>query len=204
MRFTLTKPAKVLCCLLLAALGISQLRVDDDIRRLQPLPVELQAQESQIKTLTGQQGGMQGFLVTGADGEQALQRLERLDGRLAELKQRGVLQDFVSLSRWLPSLARQQQDAAAIRALLPQVVTRLQEAGVPIPAGGQAPVREPGWLTPAAWLASPVSEGSVLSFSMSSYDTSKGWLQRLSTVAYARSSIRCSHPFVTFYLKFRL
>ena len=148
-----------LCCLLLAALGISQLRVDDDIRRLQPLPVELQAQENQIKTLTGQQGGMQGFLVTGADGEQALQRLERLDGRLAELKQRGVLQDFVSLSRWLPSLARQQQDAAAIRALLPQVVTRLQEAGVPIPAGGQAPVREPGWLTPAAWLASPVSEG---------------------------------------------
>lgn len=147
-----------LLCLLLAALGISQLQVDDDIRRLQPLPVELQAQESQIKTLTGQQGGMQGFLVTGPDAEQALQRLERLDGQLAELKDRGALRDFVSLSRWLPSLARQQQDAAAIRALLPQVVIRLQGAGLPV----QEPARQPDWLTPADWLASPVSEGSRL------------------------------------------
>ncbi|WP_425968640.1 MMPL family transporter, partial [Aeromonas dhakensis] len=94
-----------LCCLLLAALGISRLQVDDDIRRLQPLPVALQGQEQRIQALTGQQGGMQGLLVTGADGEQALQRLERLDGRLAELQQRGALQAFVSLARWLPSLA---------------------------------------------------------------------------------------------------
>ncbi|MFM4911627.1 MMPL family transporter [Aeromonas dhakensis] len=147
-----------LCCLLLAALGISRLQVDDDIHRLQPLPAELQRQEQRIQTLTGQQGGMQGLLVTGADGEQALQRLERLDGRLAELQQRGALQEFVSLARWLPSLARQQEDAAAIRALLPEVVSRLKAAGLPL----QPPVREPHWLTPAAWLASPVSEGSRL------------------------------------------
>ncbi|CAD7492525.1 MMPL family transporter [Aeromonas dhakensis] len=147
-----------LCCLLLAALGISRLQVDDDIRRLQPLPVALQGQEQRIQALTGQQGGMQGLLVTGADGEQALQRLERLDGRLAELQQRGALQDFVSLARWLPSLARQQEDAAAIRTLLPEVVSRLKAAGLPL----QPPVREPHWLTPAAWLASPVSEGSRL------------------------------------------
>lgn len=147
-----------LCCLLLAALGISRLQVDDDIRRLQPLPVALQGQEQRIQALTGQQGGMQGLLVTGADGEQALQRLERLDGRLAELQQRGALQAFVSLARWLPSLARQQEDAAAIRALLPEVVSRLKAGGLPL----QPPVREPHWLTPAAWLASPVSEGSRL------------------------------------------
>lgn len=147
-----------LCCLLLAALGISRLQVDDDIRRLQPLPVALQGQEQRIQALTGQQGGMQGLLVTGADGEQALQRLERLDGRLAELQQRGALQAFVSLARWLPSLARQQEDAAAIRALLPEVVSRLKAAGLPL----QPPVREPHWLTPTAWLASSVSEGSRL------------------------------------------
>lgn len=147
-----------LCCLLLAALGISRLQVDDDIRRQQPLPVALQGQEQRIQALTGQQGGMQGLLVTGADGEQALQRLERLDGRLAELQQRGALQDFVSLARWLPSLARQHEDAAAIRTLLPEVVSRLKAAGLPL----QPPVREPHWLTPTAWLASPVSEGSRL------------------------------------------
>lgn len=147
-----------LCCLLLAALGISRLQVDDDIRRLQPLPAELQRQEQRILALTGQQGGMQGLLVTGADGEQALQRLERLHGPLAALKARGALQDFVSLARWLPSLARQQEDAAAIRTLLPEVASRLKAAGLPL----QPPVREPHWLTPAAWLASPVSEGSRL------------------------------------------
>lgn len=147
-----------LCCLLLAALGISRLQVDDDIRRLQPLPVALQGQEQRIQALTGQQGGMQGLLVTGADGEQALQRLEQLHGPLAALKARGALQDFVSLARWLPSLARQQEDAAAIRTLLPEVVSRLKAAGLPL----QPPVREPHWLTPAAWLASPVSEGSRL------------------------------------------
>lgn len=154
----LVRIALPLCCLVLAVLGVSRLQVDDDIRRLQPLPAELQGQERRIQALTGQQGGMQGLLVTGADGEQALQRLERLHGPLAALKARGALQEFVSLERWLPSLASQQEDAAAIRTLLPEVVSRLKAAGLPV----QAPVREPDWLTPAAWLASPVSEGSRL------------------------------------------
>ncbi len=146
-----------LCCLLLAALGISQLQVDDDIRRLQPLPVALQGRSSGSR-LSPASRGHAGPAGDGADGEQALQRLERLDGRLAELKQRGALQDFVSLARWLPSLARQHEDAAAIRTLLPEVVSRLKAAGLPL----QVPTREPHWLTPAAWLASPVSEGSRL------------------------------------------
>ncbi|MGL6469512.1 hypothetical protein ACSZNP_20630 [Aeromonas hydrophila] len=135
---------------------MSQLAVDDDIARLQPLPVELQAQERQIQRLTGQQGGMTGFLVTAADGETALQRLEAMSRKLAEAKAEGQLTGFVSLTQWLPSLARQQADHAALTGLLPEVVTRLNQAGVPVK--GEPRPWHP--LTPQQWLASPVSEAA--------------------------------------------
>lgn len=147
-----------LLVLILVAMGLSRLGVDDDIARLQPLPTELQAQERQIQRLAGQQGGMAGFLVTAADGEMALQRLESLAKALAQAKGEGQLASFVSLAQWLPSLAQQRADHAALTHLLPQVVARLNQAGVPVKA-----VPRP-WhpLTPEHWLASPVSEGSRL------------------------------------------
>lgn len=147
-----------LLCLALIVAGLSRLAVDDDIAHLQPLPTELQAQERQIQRLTGQQGGMTGFLVTAADGETALQRLEALGHKLAQAKAQGQLADFVPLTQWLPSLARQRADHAALTRLLPDVVVRLNQAGVPVKAEPRP------WqpLLPAQWLASPVSEGSRL------------------------------------------
>ncbi|MGL5815712.1 MAG: MMPL family transporter [Aeromonas sp.] len=147
-----------LLCLTLIGAGLNRLQVDDDIARLQPLPIELQAQERQIQRLTGQQGGMTGFLVTAADGETALQRLEAMSHKLAEAKAQGQLTGFVSLAQWLPSLAQQRADHAALTDLLPEVVARLNLAGVPVKAEPRS------WhpLTPEHWLGSPVSEGSRL------------------------------------------
>ncbi|MGY4025753.1 MMPL family transporter [Aeromonas rivuli] len=147
-----------LTCLLLVVAGLSRLQIDDDIGRLQPLPAELQAQEQQIQHLIGQQGGMAGFLVTGNDGEAALQRLEALTRTLALAKAQGQLTGFVSLAQWLPSLAQQRADHDALGKLLPEVVAGLNQAGVPVK--GVARPWQP--LTPALWLASPVSEGSRL------------------------------------------
>ncbi|WP_349919272.1 MMPL family transporter [Aeromonas veronii] len=147
-----------LLVLVLVVAGLGRLQIDDDIARLQPLPVELQGQERAIQRLTGQQGGMSGFLVTAADGETALQRLEALTGQLTQAKAEGKLTGFVSLAQWLPSLAQQRADHAALTALQPQVVARLNQAGVPVKAEPRP------WhpLTPELWLASPVSEGSRL------------------------------------------
>lgn len=147
-----------LLCLVLILAGVSRLEIDDDIARLQPLPTELQAQERQIQRLTGQQGGMTGFLVTAADGETALRRLEAMSQKLAQAKGQGLLTEYLPLSRWLPSLAQQRADHAALVRLLPEVVARLNRAGVPVKAEARA------WqpLTPEQWLASPVSEGSRL------------------------------------------
>lgn len=147
-----------LLCLILIGVGLNRLEVDDDIARLQPLPTELQAQERQIQHLTGQQGGMTGFLVTAADGETALQRLEAMSHKLAKARAQGQLAGFVSLAQWLPSQAQQRADHAALTRLLPEVVARLNQAGVPVEAKPRS------WhpLTPEQWLASPVSEGSRL------------------------------------------
>lgn len=147
-----------LLCLALILAGVSRLEIDDDIARLQPLPTELQAQERQIQRLTGQQGGMTGFLVTAADGETALRRLEAMSQKLSQAKGQGLLTEYLPLSRWLPSLAQQRADHAALVRLLPEVVARLNRAGVPVKAEARA------WqpLTPEQWLASPVSEGSRL------------------------------------------
>lgn len=144
--------------LILIGVGLNRLEVDDDIARLQPLPTELQAQERQIQHLTGQQGGMTGFLVTAADGETALQRLEAMSHKLAQARAQGQLAGFVSLAQWLPSQAQQRTDHAALTRLLPEVVARLNQAGVPVEAKPRS------WhpLTPEQWLASPVSEGSRL------------------------------------------
>ncbi|WP_421198091.1 MMPL family transporter [Aeromonas enteropelogenes] len=147
-----------LLVLVISAIGVSRLVVDDDIQKLQPLPHQLQAQEHQIQQLTGQQGGMTGYLVVGRDGEQALTRLETLAGHLEQARQRGQLEQFVAISQWLPSLARQQGDYHAIMESQPSVIAALKGAGLPV----EAKTRPFSPLTPEAWLASPVSEGSRL------------------------------------------
>ncbi|WP_279497950.1 MMPL family transporter [Aeromonas veronii] len=121
-----------LVVLVISAIGISRLAVDDDIQKLQPLPHELQAQERQIQQLTGQQGSMTGYLVVGSDGEQALTRLETLAGQLELARQHKVLDQFIAISQWIPSKARQQADHQAIMALQPGVITALKAAGVPV------------------------------------------------------------------------
>ncbi|MGL5502201.1 MAG: MMPL family transporter, partial [Aeromonas veronii] len=137
-----------LLVLVISAIGISRLAVDDDIQKLQPLPHELQAQERQIQQLTGQQGGMTGYLVVGSNGEQALTRLETLADQLELARQHKVLDQFVAISQWIPSRARQQADHQAIMALQPGVISALKAAGVPVDASARPLVL----LTPEAWL----------------------------------------------------
>lgn len=147
-----------LSVLLISAIGMGRLVVDDDIQKLQPLPHALQEQERQIQRLTGQQGGMTGYLVVGNDAEQALTRLEALADYLEQARQAGWLDQFIVVSQWLPSLARQQADHEAIMVLQPSVIAALKRAGLPVEAR-DTPFSP---LTPGAWLASAVSEGSRL------------------------------------------
>lgn len=145
-----------LLLLLLAAGGLWRLQVDDDIRRLQPLPADLQAEEQQLAGLTGQGSQLTGFMVVGASAQETLQRLESLSSVLWHLQREGVVAQYRSLSDTLPSVATQQQNYQALSRLQPEVLSRLRQAGL---VGLQEAIPPFTPLLPESWLASPRSEG---------------------------------------------
>ncbi|HEI8867240.1 TPA: MMPL family transporter [Serratia odorifera] len=138
---------------LLVTCGISQLQVDDDIGQLQALPPQFQQQEQQIATLTGQHNDQKWLVVYGQDAQQALQRLELLQPRLALARQQGILGDYRLLP--LPSQRRQAQNIALLKLVAPQTIAQLQQAGVAVTLADM----HAEWVTPQQWLNSVVSEG---------------------------------------------
>lgn len=136
-----------------AVTGIAQLRVDDDIAHLQSAPARLLEQDRQLAVLTGQRADQTWFVVWGDDAQQTLQRLARLAPDLQQAQQQGWLQRYRLLP--LPSLMQQQQDLKLLRQAAPTIATRLQQAGIKLPAPDLSAMP----VTPQAWLASPLSEG---------------------------------------------
>jgi len=136
-----------------AVAGIAQLKVDDDIAHLQSAPAPLLEQDRQLASLTGQRADQTWFVVWGQDAQQTLQRLETLAPDLQRAQQQGWLQHFRLLP--LSSLARQQQDRRLLNQAAPHIRARLQQAGMVL----AEPDLKPMPVTPAAWLASPLSEG---------------------------------------------
>ncbi|WP_313652389.1 MMPL family transporter [Pantoea sp.] len=138
---------------IVAVAGIAQLKVDDDIAHLQSAPAPLLEQDRQLASLTGQRADQTWFVVWGQDAQQTLQRLETLAPDLQRAQQQGWLQHFRLLP--LSSLARQQQDRRLLNQAAPHIRARLQQAGMVL----AEPDLKPMPVTPAAWLASPLSEG---------------------------------------------
>lgn len=142
----------------LAVLGGSRLRVDDDIRQLQSAPPTLVAEQRRFARLMQAPGVAQFFVVQGRSQQQVLEREEALTARLRAIalamgppSSLGVQ----AVSDWLPSLQRQRADAALLarRAaeLRPLLATRLAQ---PVDATPAAAVE----LHPEAWLRSRASE----------------------------------------------
>lgn len=133
--------------------GIIQLRVDDDIAHLQSAPGHLLQQDRQLAALTGQRADQTWFVVWGENAQQTLQRLAQLAPDLKQAQQQGQLQTYRLLP--LRSLQQQQQDVQTLHQAVPHIMARLQQAGITLPT----PSLQPMPVTPAMWLASPLSEG---------------------------------------------
>lgn len=142
-----------LLILVLVVAGISRLKINDDIADLQSLPADLQQQEQQIAALTGQTNDQKWLLVYGDSTEQTLQRLEALRPKLAQAKEKGVIDGFRALS--LPSQAQQQRDLSLLRQRTPQIIAQLQQAGVTV----ANPDLSAQTFDVPQWLNSVVSEG---------------------------------------------
>lgn len=91
-------------------LGISQLKVDDDIRHLQQSPVSVTEPEDKLRKLLSGGTDNQFLLVRAPSEEALLQKLESLGPQLDIAIKQQELGNYVSLSSYLPS--KQKQDAA--------------------------------------------------------------------------------------------
>lgn len=117
------------------AAGLWRLQANDDLRQLHAAPPELVAMQMRIGSLLGLPSPAQFFLIEGGTVDVVLEREENLAARLDVLVAEGQLAGYQALSQWLPSLARQDEDArltarietaviAGINAATGDVITR--------------------------------------------------------------------------------
>ncbi|MCQ9069969.1 MMPL family transporter [Vibrio alginolyticus] len=104
-------------CVVASGFFLLQLNYDDDIRLLQTMPKDLKQQETLITKLSGMQSSQQMLVVTADDDESLMKKLESLTPTLEAWKADSTIESYQSLSRYLSSVERQQQDYQLIRDL---------------------------------------------------------------------------------------
>jgi len=148
-----------------AALGLSRLGVQDDIRLLQNPPKNLIDDQSKLSKLLDAPTPTQFYLVRGTTSEMVLQREEMLKDRLDPLIEKRIISGYQALSNWVPSSRAQ----AARRDLIDQT---LLNANGPLAALAAQIGEDGNWvvatrahlfaaslpLTPAEFLKTPASE----------------------------------------------
>lgn len=95
-----------------SALGCARLRVDDDVRLLYAHDEGLKKEQDEIASVVRMPGGGRYFLVRGADGQEALEREERLLDALAAADPAGAT--AIGVSVFAPSRMRQAADSALL------------------------------------------------------------------------------------------
>lgn len=96
---------------LILAIGAAQrLQSDDDVRRMQPPEPELRSQQDEIERLTGLSFSKNFILVQAETPDKALQITESLTDALAPLVAAGKISRYDSITRVVPSDARQQEN----------------------------------------------------------------------------------------------
>lgn len=104
-------------CFVTAILPLTTLHYDDDIRQLQAMPASLKQQEQAISEISGLQSSQQMLVVTAANDEALLERLELLDLTLTHWQQNGTTERYQSLTQYLGSQSRQSDDYQLIKQL---------------------------------------------------------------------------------------
>lgn len=155
-RLTITRRNALLAGLLavIALAGMARLRSNDDIRQLQSSPLALMNSQREVQRLLQLPSPAQFLWVSGATPQDVLQREERLKPLLDAQVAAGTFKGYVALSDWVPSLARQQADAALTAKVETQVLSQVGQA---LGERLQRPAFDLEPLTPEAFLARPAS-----------------------------------------------
>jgi len=150
----------LLALLLLIALALiaNRLQFNNSLQQLNPSPAELIEEQQQVQTMLQQPSGSRYLLVSAADQQGLLQRLESLDPALQQLQAGGELSAYQHPARHLPSLERQQQNQRELRERYQQLLPELRAAsGLPerLQRQALAALDEAPLLQPTQWLESP-------------------------------------------------
>lgn len=144
--------------LIFIGIGLSNLKIDDDIGKLQALPAELQQQELQIIDITGQTSDQKWFIVFGDSAEQTLQRLENFIPKLEQAKSNGWFTQYQSIN--LPSIGKQKRNIALIDQYTPEIIAKLNQIGFAIKTPSLQETNT--FITPNLWEQSEISHGKKL------------------------------------------
>lgn len=143
-----------------AVAGLARLHADDDVRALVRPDPRLLAEQLAVSRVLDLPSPAQFFVVEGADAESTLVATERLAAELDGLVAAHRLTGYDSITRWVPSAARQEADRRLVReALLAPggALARVAaETGLDATRAA-APWRAQGALAVEAWLTAPVS-----------------------------------------------
>lgn len=144
--------------LIFIGIGLSNLKIDDNIGKLQALPAELQQQEQQIIDITGQTSDQKWFIVFGDSAEQTLQRLENFIPKLEQAKSNGWFTQYQSIN--LPSIGKQKRNIALIDQYTPEIIAKLNQIGFAIKTPSLQETNT--FITPNLWEQSEISHGKKL------------------------------------------
>lgn len=138
--------------------GMINLKVDDDISKLQTLPAHLQADEQKIINITHQPTDQKWFIVFGDTPEQTLQRLETFLPKLEQAKQNGLFNQYQTIN--IPSIQRQQQNIVLIKQYAPDIIAALKQMNIDTKLDNINEIKE--FITPELWQQSSISQGRKL------------------------------------------
>ena len=145
-----------LVLLAFSIIGFNFVSFDDDIRQLQAMPDALKIQDKQIKRVTGVGENQQLLLLKADSNEALLIKLEVLSTQLTQWKTEAVIGSFQSISQFMPSVERQQENYQLVQALYQTQSINLQgKLNLLDPISAQLPFAP---LLIDDYLSSPVSD----------------------------------------------
>ena len=165
-RWTNAKRAVLAVIVLVVALGLARVQVQDDVRALQQSPAQLVREEQRVRDLLGSGIETRFFLVSGDSAQAVLESEERLTQALDGLKRKGVIATYQAVSTGVPSLATQRRNHDLLAehvyvpgALFDQVMGALgfEPAAIERRRAEFEAANAP--LTVEEWLGSPASQG---------------------------------------------
>jgi predicted exporter len=164
LQFNRSTLAVGLVAIAFAALGLSRLAPQDDLRSLQNPPKHLFDEQIKVSRLLDAPAPAQFYLVRGATAEAVLLREETLRARLDRLIDRRLISGYQAVSSWVPSFSAQagrvqliQQKLLNEGGPLNRVAEQIGEDGKWVTRFRERLLESALPLTPEQFLAAPIS-----------------------------------------------